>query len=256
MEYIYETHLHTIEASACSETPAREYIEHMMRLGYSGMIVTDHFFNGNSAVPKNLPWEEKVNMYCKGYENALQEAEGKDFNVFFGIEFCFEGDEYLIYGVDKEWLLKHPEIMEVSRSELLKMVHEAGGMLIQAHPYRERDYLSAIRLAPNDVDGCEGYNAGNPDYQNALGYQYGLKHNFLMSGGSDIHQLSQKTMGGVAFPYKINTIEEYIEAFLKGDGTAVIKKDVDSPDARFVPVSECPELTSTTEKPTLSVIIY
>ena len=254
MAYIYETHLHTIEGSACSDTPAKDYIEHMIKIGYSGMIVTDHFFNGNTAVPRNLPWPEWVNQYCLGYEHAFEAAKGKDFTVLFGIEFCYEGDEYLVYGVDKKWLMDRPNIMAVSRKELYEEVHKVGGIMLQAHPYRERGYLNAIRLDPVDVDGSEGFNAENPDYQNALCYQYGKEHNFLMSGGSDIHHLNQKHMGGTSFPYKIETIQDFVKGFLAGDGTMVYMRDIDAPDARFLPVSECKELTTPTQDPTLPVI--
>ena len=70
MQYLYETHLHTVEASACGKTPGKDYIDFMMAKGYAGIIVTDHFFNGNSCVPKDLPWEERVELYCLGYEHA------------------------------------------------------------------------------------------------------------------------------------------------------------------------------------------
>lgn len=256
MAYIYETHLHTIEGSACSDAPAKDYIEHMMKIGYSGIIVTDHFYNGNTAVSRELPWSEWVELYCKGYEHALEAAKGKDFTVLFGIEYNYEGDEYLLYGVDKQWLLDHPDVLSLSRSELCKELHKAGGIMIQAHPYRERGYLKAIHLAPNDVDGCEGFNAGNPDWQNALCYQYGKEHGFLMSGGSDVHHLSTKFMGGTSFPYKINTIKDFVKAFMAGDGTAVYMRDIDASDAKFLPVPECPELTDVTEGPYLPVIYH
>ena len=256
MEYIYETHLHTIEGSACSDTPGKDYIEHMKAIGYSGIIVTDHFFNGNCAIPRDLPWEKKVALYCEGYEHAYKEAEGKDFTVLFGVEFNFQGDEYLIYGIDKKWLLDHPEIMEISRKELHEAVNEAGGIMLQAHPYRERGYLSTIHLAPNDVDGCEVYNAENPDDQNARGYKYGLENHLRMSSGSDIHHLSQKHMGGMSFPYKIETIQNFVKAFLAGDGTPVYNRDIDAPGAAFLPVSKCAELTNTEIAPTLPVNIH
>ena len=42
MEFIYETHLHTIEGSACSRTPAVDHIAYMKALGYySGAIEAD-----------------------------------------------------------------------------------------------------------------------------------------------------------------------------------------------------------------------
>ena len=89
----YETHLHTSEASACGSSQGAEYISVYKKLGYDGIFVTDHFFGGNTAVSFELDWHTRVELYCKGYENALAEAkrlnamDGGDFKVFFGILF-------------------------------------------------------------------------------------------------------------------------------------------------------------------------
>jgi hypothetical protein len=254
-QYIYETHLHTIEASACSGTPGEDYIEYMQGLGYSGIIVTDHFFNGNCAIPKSLPWKERVERYCSGYEHALEKAKGTDFVVMFGVEFNFQGDEYLLYGIDKKWLLENESVMTMTRSEVHKAVNEAGGIMIQAHPYRERDYLDTIRLAPHACDGVECFNAGNPDYQNAWGYKYAKEHGFLMSGGSDVHRTIQENMGGTSFPYKINTIEEYIKAFMAGDGTPVFRKNVHDSSTEFRAVESDASLLNPDRNPYLPIVV-
>ncbi|WP_051656596.1 PHP domain-containing protein [Butyrivibrio sp. AE3004] len=256
MNYLYETHLHTAEASACSCTPAVDYIEYMMGLGYSGMIVTDHFFTGNSCVPKNLPWRERVELYCSGYEHALKEAEGYDFNVMFGIEYNFQGDEYLLYGVDKKWLLENEDIEQKSRKEVYDLVHAAGGIMIQAHPYRERGYLSAIHLMPSVCDGAEVYNSGNPDYQNALGFKYAKDNNFLMSAGSDIHAFPQLSMGAMSFPYKINSIEEYVRAFMAGDGTPMFRINPKDDSTVFSEVEKSEAMTKITKQAELPVILH
>ena len=256
MDYIYETHMHTVEASACSDTPGRDYIDFMMTAGYSGMIVTDHFFSGNSCIPRSLPWEERVERYCSGYEHALSAAEGKDFTVLFGIEYNFECDEYLLYGVGKDWLLRNPDILSCSRKEVYDTVHEAGGIMVHAHPYRERYYISTIHLMPSVCDGVEIYNAENPDWQNALGYQYAGEHGFLPAAGSDIHHLTQRRMGGMRFPYPIATIEEYVLAFQSGDGTPVCCRDVTDPAEHFRPVDTVREFTVVTQAPTLPVVLH
>ena len=80
--YRYETHLHTKEASACARTLAKDYIKAYKDAGYAGIIVTDHFFNGNTAVPRNLPWKERVKLFCNGYENAAEEGYKENFHVF------------------------------------------------------------------------------------------------------------------------------------------------------------------------------
>lgn len=252
MNYVYETHLHTIEGSACSSTPAVSYIDYMKGLGYSGVIVTDHFFNGNSAIPRNLPWKERIERYAQGYEHML-EAAGDDFTVLFGVEYCFSGDEFLIYGIDKKWLMDNPDIMEKDRKAVYDTVHEAGAIMIQAHPFRERDYISAIHLSPDFCDGAEVYNSANPDWQNALAYEYAKENNLRMAAGSDIHNFGLTNMGGMSFARPINTIEEFADAFLRGEGVPVCKRNVHDAATEFRPVEEDLLLTKVSQGPTLEV---
>ena len=51
--YKYETHLHTSQASACASASGDDYIEKYIQAGYAGIIVTDHFFQGNTCVPNH-----------------------------------------------------------------------------------------------------------------------------------------------------------------------------------------------------------
>ena len=250
MSYLYETHLHTCEASRCGRVHGEDYIPYLMDKGYSGMIVTEHFFNGNSCVPEDLPWKDRVDIYASGYDRALEAARGKDFNVMFGVEFNFQKDEYLLYGIDKEWLINNECIMEMTRHELLKAVHEAGGIMIQAHPFRERDYLSDIKLAPTACDGIEVYNAANMPNMNALGYEYCVKLGLPMTAGSDIHYFHNEAMGGMLFENRIGSVQDYAEAVMKRSGIPVSL----SPDGTITPVSQMTEQTVSTALPTLQVL--
>ena len=54
-KFLYETHMHTSQGSACAHSTGEEMARAYHERGYTGIIVTDHFFNGNSAVPKDLP---------------------------------------------------------------------------------------------------------------------------------------------------------------------------------------------------------
>ena len=47
----YETHSHTSETSRCSHISGAELAEFYKSLGYTGLFITDHFFNGNTTVP-------------------------------------------------------------------------------------------------------------------------------------------------------------------------------------------------------------
>ena len=217
--YLYETHLHTKGVSACGSSEPEDYIEVYKRAGYTGLIVTDHFFNGNSGIESSLPWEEKVCKYCSGYERALAAAKGKDFDVFFGIEYNFQGDEYLLYGLDKEWLLKHPEVMDQTHQGLFDMVNEAGGLMIQAHPFRKRDYIKSINLHPECVHGLEVFNSGNLPEENEKALILAQEKNLPVTSGSDMHShwnienyIRDKSFkpGGVIFSKRLTSIFDFI----------------------------------------------
>ena len=134
--YLYETHMHTSEGSACASNTGAEMARAYAQAGYTGIIITDHFVYGNTAVDRSLPWSEWVEKFCLGYEHAKEEGEKHGLQVFFGWESGYGGPEFLVYGLDKQWLLNHPEIKDATVEEQLQLVHAGGGILSQAHPYR------------------------------------------------------------------------------------------------------------------------
>ena len=82
--------------------------------GYDGIIVTDHFFNGNCAVTNFDSWEDRVNKFCKGYENAKEVGDEIGLKVFFGLEYSYFGADLLTYGIDKDFLLANDNISDIS----------------------------------------------------------------------------------------------------------------------------------------------
>ena len=215
--YCYETHLHTKEVSACASCLAADYVEIYKGLGYSGIVVTDHFLRGNSNIPWDLPWEEQINRYCMGYENAKKAGDELDFQVFFGVELNFAGDEFLLYGLSKEWLLANPDLLSWNHRQLLHKVHAAGGCVVQAHPFRERNYISQISLHPY-VDAIEVNNNGNEAYQDALAYHYAELFGKPMTSGSDIHhkQASYNHLKGICFDKPVANSLDFAKKIKEG----------------------------------------
>lgn len=225
MGYWYETHLHTREVSACAATAAADYIDFYRERGYSGIIVTDHFFRGNCGIDRKLPWKEWIEAYCRGYELAKEAGERKGFPVFFGLEENFNGDEYLVYGLTKEWLLAHPEIMKCSRKEYYEMIHAAGGLVVQAHPHRERAYLSKVLLNPDYVDAAEIINIGNEPYMDGLAEEYAKQHGMPVTAGSDMHRISPEAVtSGIETEAPLASIEDFIRLVKSGTGYRLIGK--------------------------------
>lgn len=237
MKYLYETHLHTCEGSACAVTSGADYILPYRNCGYSGIFVTDHFFNGNSVVEANdnsIDWNTKVDLYCRGYETALAQAQkinqenndGVPFQVFFGMEFNFDGDEYLVYGITKEWLKKHPDLLGYSHKKLFQEVNKIGGLMIQAHPFRLRRYMDAIHIHPREVHGIEAYNAGNNPPENVLAMEFAKINNLPVTSGSDMHDASdlEKTfsmLGGMEFDAPLEGMQDFIYRIKFGKGKAL-----------------------------------
>ena len=52
----YEMHCHNNWCSACAHNAPQEIAQAYYSAGYAGMVVTDHFLLGSSAVDRRLPW--------------------------------------------------------------------------------------------------------------------------------------------------------------------------------------------------------
>ena len=55
---------------------------------------------------------------------ALAEGQKRGLDVFFGLEENHKGDEYLIYGLTKEYMKAHPEMEHWTRRQQLEEVHK------------------------------------------------------------------------------------------------------------------------------------
>lgn len=84
-KYFYDTHVHTSEASACAKNTGAEMARAAKAAGYTGIIITDHAWNGNTCIDPSLPWETWVEAFCKGYENAKKEGKKSAFPFSSGM---------------------------------------------------------------------------------------------------------------------------------------------------------------------------
>lgn len=236
--YLYETHMHTSEGSACGQSAGAEMARAYAENGYTGIIVTDHFFYGNTAADRRLPWSEWVDRFCLGYEHAKEEGVKCGLQVFFGWESCYDGTEFLIYGLDKEWLLAHPEIRDASVEEQFGLVHAGGGIVCHAHPFREASYISEIRLFPEYVDAVEGMNAANFRKGMSAGppcleydrraAAYAEKYHFPMTAGSDQHS-TEMLYGGMVFARKLKDIRDFTHAVMDREAVRLLDGSTEDP---------------------------
>ena len=216
--YRYDTHVHTSEGSLCGKMTGEEMARFYKDLGYDGIIITDHFLNGNTTIPESLSWEEKVRLFALGYERARAEGERLGLDVFFGFEFNFKYTEFLVYGLDVEWLLAHPDCDKLGVREFCELAHGSGAFIVHAHPFRMRPYIKAIRLYPDCIDAVEVMNAAHLDDMphDRRAEWYAEEFGFLRTAGSDNHVLNQRYLGGIETEERIESIDDYIKAAAEG----------------------------------------
>jgi len=210
--YKYEMHCHTSESSRCGLISASEMVDFYKRAGYTGLFITDHFLNGNTTVPKDLPWEERIELYCKGYEAAKKHGDEIGLDVFFGFEF---GGDFVVIGLDKEWLKKHEDLHLLTPLELFETVHKDGGYIIHAHPFRESPYTKTLRMFPRDVDAMETINAVNTDFQNSVADYIATKYKVTKACGTDNHVGLRESLAALEIDFRAENVEDIIEAMKK-----------------------------------------
>ena len=223
--YRYETHLHTSVSSACSRFTPEEIIEKYTRLGYAGVFVTDHYLRGNSSVPKDLPYDERVKLYFDGYRAVKKCAKGSGLDVFCGVEISHFGTDFLFFGLDEEWYVNNPAIMTETPREFCHRALDAGALVLQAHPYRERHYIDHLRLFPSDVEGIEIVNATEGERSNNLAKILAEAYNLKISAGSDIHRASQEELAGMEFQEKLKSEQDFIDKIRRGEGSVFTLTD-------------------------------
>ena len=213
MEYLYETHMHTSEVSGCAVSTAAEQVCAYKKMGYTGIIVTDHFLNGNSTCPFRLPWEEKMGRIVAGYSKAKEEGDKVGLDVYLGWEFTIKGSDLLTYGLDIGFLLSNPNLDKLNIEDYSRLIRENGGYLAQAHPYRDSWYIEhKFPVDHHLIDGIEAYNAMDTDKANRLALEFAEFHNLPMQAGSDSHNAGIKRYSGIKLRKKANDIFDIIKA--------------------------------------------
>lgn len=217
-----QLHLHTAETSRCGRAGGAEMARACKEAGYDLIAITDHFMNANIGCDRALPWEAKVEYLFRGYYAAKKEGDRIGLHVIKGWETFTEGPELLTYGLGEEFLLAHKDIDRVPYEEYIRLVNEAGGKIIHAHPYRMAPYIPVFVPDAKSVEAYEVYNAGNadPDW-NRKAFREAKGYGLLMFAGSDAHSAEGVRTGAMRFGRPVYTMEEMFEAARRGEAEII-----------------------------------
>ena len=211
----YETHLHTAETSKCARSGGAEMARHFASLGYAGIFVTDHFFNGNTTVARELPWEERVRRFLVGWEEAKAAGEPLGLDVFFAWEYSYGWAHFLTYGLPPAWLYAHPDVLDWPVAQYLETVRRDGGYIVHAHPMRKTGN-PVMPVIPALTDAVEIVNGGRSDEENERGAAYARAFSLPVTAGSDIHVTAAARHAGVLSEERFTDGAAYARAVIGG----------------------------------------
>ncbi|MBE6719208.1 MAG: PHP domain-containing protein [Ruminococcaceae bacterium] len=208
MKYKYEMHCHTKMVSQCGKTEPKDIVEMYREKGYSGLVVTEHYSPLTFGLNSYYKPQRLVDFYISSYEE-LKKYETDDFSVFFGMELRHyaTGADYLIYGVDPDWLRKQGNLLAKWEKSVYEMMHKEGYLVFQAHPFRP--YI--LRCNPKYIDGIEVYNGKCDKKTNDKALHWAEKTGKLMVSGSDFHEKQQLARGGIITNRRIADNNDLVE---------------------------------------------
>jgi len=209
-KYLTELHAHTKESSSCSVISAKKLIDLYKNKGYSTIVITDHCSKSNWKLWTKRNWKKKIDRMRRGFNIARDYGNKFGINVLFGVEITLKttDSDYLIYGLDRSFLDENEFIYLYTLEKLFNLVKSRGGLLIQAHPFR-----NDIQLAPLEfIDGIEVFNGcQDENSRNDKAIEYGQKTNKILTSGSDFHHVYDLAKGGIITDKEIKDNKQLIK---------------------------------------------
>jgi predicted metal-dependent phosphoesterase TrpH len=209
LSLLIDMHCHTGWGSGDSHTDPNVLIQQAKAYGLDGICVTEH----------NQVWEQR---------RVEQLADKHDFLVLGGMEVDTDYGHVLVYGVrEPRRFQRLPSV-----AELRRIVDQAGGAMIVAHPFRKREkppstnfchgrslqlLEEALELSVFDlVDGVEVHNglAGGIEKEFAGVVASGRK--LPTTGGSDTHRHPEVGATFTVFPDGIKNERDLVDALKSG----------------------------------------
>ena len=95
----------------------------------------------------------------------------------------------------------------------------AGALIIQAHPFRDAEYMDHMRLYPRHVHGLEVYNASRRnEYEKQMAEILAENYHLLRFAGSDNHIAGRKTkLGGMRLESPILNEADFVARVKSGE---------------------------------------
>lgn len=198
---IIDIHTHTRPLSDDSDLTPEDLIQKAKSSGLDGICFTEHDFF----------WKD---------EDILRLSQNHDFPIFPGVEINTEEGHLIVFGLKKYEFGMH-RIKYVR-----KLVDEAGGAIILAHPYRGRVHQNPDteqlleRACKNpvfeQVDAVEMLNGRSKTIENSFVRELCRRLGLRTVAGSDAHSPSDIPTCATLFDNSVGNLQQLIGELKKG----------------------------------------
>lgn len=205
---LIDMHAHSAGISICCKASPLDVITAAKEQGIDGVILTNHY---TDSYRKNETVEEFARRFVDEYEYTRALGAEHGVRVFFGIEVTMalhDNVHMLVYGVDTDFVLKHPRMDGYTQEALYRAAHESGGVLVQAHPIRKgrNVLLDLAYLDGVEVNSHPKYDSTHYEELSALA----IEHGKLLTSGGDYHKDTHRVRCGVFFPDTVESTADCI----------------------------------------------
>lgn len=196
-----DLHMHEKTFSKDSFLELEEMVSIAKRQGLDGICITDH-----------------DSMGLKSYAEQYTKKSG--FPIFVGIEYYSLQGDILAFGIDE-----YPR-ERIDAQDFIDLVHEQGGVVISAHPFRHnRRGLEKHLDVLKDVDAIEILNGSTMPDAAMMAVHYAKKYDYAVTGGSDCHYGHKVGTCATYFEKPIHTMAELVNAIRNKECKAAFSQD-------------------------------
>ena len=214
-KYKYDLHVHTSPVSLCADFEPKDVVDKYTRLGFDGIVVTNHF--SESVLGDFKTKEAFLEYYLKDYHITKEYGEKNGLQVFLGLEIRFPENfnDYLVYGIDESDVSIAYDYIFGSYEDFYKGFKTDENLIIQAHPMRNSCVLQNLDI----LDGIEVFNM-HPNHNSRIAMAAKIaKENpyLLITGGSDFHHEGHEGMCAMCVREKLTDSKALADIIRKGD---------------------------------------
>lgn len=198
---LVDFHSHTSGISKCCKTDSAGVIEYAKKAGIDGLVITNHY---QKAYVKDGRIDVFADRYIDEYKNTEKLGAAADIKIFFGVEVTMQWNSavhILIYGITEKFVRDNPAMFEYSQHRLYESVKEYGGVMIQAHPFRNDSSVLDTSLLDGVEINCHPlYKKSYSDELLHIAHENGM----ILTCGGDFHADTYRAKCGVFLPDDIS----------------------------------------------------